>query len=123
MAIISNCGFIDIAAWHPRTNRLAIWIGDGFALGERQIHHPNPLIPGLRVFRSPKGWLQSGRCGIVIVRADFAADVLALVPVLVAEDEQHQRDLQEVFPVGRGPEIIVAPQVPAIIETMVKVMA
>jgi hypothetical protein len=25
-------------------SRLAVWRGDGFALGERQIHHPNPMF-------------------------------------------------------------------------------
>jgi hypothetical protein len=114
--VISNAGFIDIVAWQPRTNRLAVWFGHGFALGERQIHHPNPLIPGLPVFRSPIGWLRGGRGGIVIARADFTDVVLASVPVLVAEDELHQRDLQEVFPVGGpGPKIIVSQ--PALIKT------
>jgi hypothetical protein len=109
VAIIGTGGVvIDIVAWCPRTNRLAVWLGEGFALGERQIHHPNPLIPGLPVCRSPMGWLRDGRCGIVIVRADFADVVLAAVPVLIAEDEEHQRDLQKLFPVGGpGPKIKV----------------
>jgi hypothetical protein len=107
--VISNAGFIDIVAWHPQTNRLAIWLGNGFALGERQVHHPNPLIPGLPVFRSPIGWLRGGRRGIVIVRAEFTDVVLTAVPVLIAEDELHQRDLQVVFAVGRpGPKITVS---------------
>ncbi len=117
-AVISNAGFIDIVAWQPETHRHAVWCGQGFALGERQIHHPNPLIPGLPVFRSAMGWLRGGRRGIVIVRAEFAKLVLAAVPLLVAEDKQHQRDLQEVFPLGGGgPEIIVAPPPPMIIDS------
>jgi hypothetical protein len=116
--IISNAGFIDIAAWCPRTNRLAVWLGEGFALGERQIHHPNPLSPGLHVFRSPMGWLRCGRSGIVIVRDDFTDVVLAAVPILVAEDERHQRDLQKVFPVGSpGPKIMVSQPAPIIAVT------
>jgi hypothetical protein len=111
--VISNAGFIDIVAWHPQTNRLAIWLGNGFAVGERQIHHPYPLMPGLPVFRSPIGWLRNGRRGIVMVRAKFTDVVLAAVPVLIAEDEQHQRDLQEVFPVGiHGPKIMVSQPAP-----------
>jgi hypothetical protein len=122
--VISNAGCIDIVAWNPRTNRLAVWFGHGFALGERQIHHPNPLISGLPVFRSPIGWLRGGRRGIVIARADFTSAVLASVPVLVAEDEQHQRDLQEVFPVGRDrPKIIVSQPAPIKTETEDRVMA
>jgi hypothetical protein len=122
--VISNAGFIDIAAWNPRTDRLAVWFGHGFALGERQIHHPNPLMPGLPVFRSPMSWLRGGRSGIVIVRKDFTKVVLKSVPLLVAEDHQHQRDLQLIFPLGGGgPEIIVAPPAPIITETKDEVMA
>jgi hypothetical protein len=122
--VFNNIGFLDIVAWHPQTNRLAAWFGHGFALGEHQIHHPNPLIPGLPVFRSPIGWLRGGRRGIVIVRAGFTDVLLASVPVLVAEDEQHQRDLQEVFPVGRDrPTIIVSQPAPIKTETEDEVMA
>jgi hypothetical protein len=122
--IISNTGFLDIAAWHPGSNRLAVWFGHGFALGERQIHYPNPLIAGLPVFRSPMNWLRGGRRGIVIVRDDFTRVVVKSVPLLVAEDDQHQRDLRKIFPAGcRGPEIIVGRPAPTIIETKVEVMA
>jgi hypothetical protein len=106
MAVISNTGMIDIAAWQPATNRLALWCGEGFALGERQIHHPNPLVQGLHVFRDPLGWLRASRCGIVIIRREFARSVLADVPVLVAEDEQHRNELQKVFEFA-GPLIVL----------------
>jgi hypothetical protein len=122
--VISNAGFLDIAAWHPQRNRLAVWFGHGFALGERQIHHPNPLIHGLSVFRSPIDWLRGGRSGIVIVREDFTKVVLESVPLLVAEDHQHERDLRRIFPAGRrGPEIMVAQPEPIIAETTAEVMA
>lgn len=104
--VLSNVGMIDIAAWQPATNRLAVWLGEGFALGERQIHHPNPLVTGLNVFRSPLGWLRAGRCGIVILRPHFARSVLADVPILVADDSQHRKELQELFGL-LGPEIVV----------------
>ncbi|MBR1197808.1 hypothetical protein JQ574_17570 [Bradyrhizobium sp. AUGA SZCCT0158] len=110
-AVISNAGFIDIVAWHPTTDRLATWFGHAFALGERQVHHPNPLFSGLPVFRSPIGWLRNGRRGIVIVRDNFARTVLARVPLLIAEDEEHQRDLEKVLPVNPGPRIIVSQKV------------
>jgi hypothetical protein len=122
--VFSNTGFLDIVAWDPRTNRLAPWFGLGFSLGERQIHHPYPLHPGLPVFRSPIGWLRAGRRGIVIVRAEFTGVVLATVTLLLAEDEQHQRDLQKIFPPGcRGPEIKLAPPAPSTIETKVEPVA
>lgn len=106
MLVISNGGPIDIAAWSPVGNRLAVRYGYGFALGERQIHHPYPLIAGLPVFRSPVGWLRAGRCGIVILLPQFARAVLADVPVLVAEDEQHREELQQLFAFA-GPQIVV----------------
>ncbi|UQD98211.1 hypothetical protein [Bradyrhizobium japonicum] len=106
IVVFSNAGMIDIAAWQPETERLAVWRGDGFALGERQIHHPNPLAAGLQVFRSPLDWLRADRRGIVLVRDQFARAVLADVPVLVAEDEHHRKKLQELF-LFSGPQIIV----------------
>jgi hypothetical protein len=104
--VLSNAGMIDIAAWQPETKRLAVWCGEGFALGERQIQHPNPMAGGLHVFRSPIGWLRAGRCGIVVLRPRFARSVLADVPVLVAEDEQHRKELQQLFQFA-GPQIVV----------------
>jgi hypothetical protein len=104
--VYSNAGMIDIAAWQPETKRLAVWCGEGFALGERQIHHPNPLVQGLRVFRTPIGWLRAGRSGIVIVRSKFARSALADVAKLVAEDEQHREELQKLFGLV-GPEIVI----------------
>jgi len=107
IVVISNAGMIDIAAWQPETKRLAVWCGEGFALGERQVHHTNPMAGGLYVFRSPIAWLRAGRCGIVIVQDQFARTVLADVPVLVAEDEPHRKELQELFEFT-GPRITVA---------------
>ncbi|MDI2073042.1 hypothetical protein [Bradyrhizobium sp. Mp27] len=104
--VFSNAGMIDIAAWQPATQRLALWCGEGFALGERQIQHPNPLVDGLRVFRSPIEWLRAGRCGIVILQPGFARSALADVPILVAEDELHQKELQGYFALT-GPQITV----------------
>ncbi|MEY9189156.1 hypothetical protein [Bradyrhizobium ottawaense] len=106
IVVFSNAGMIDVAAWQPETERLAVWRGDGFALGERQIHLPNPLAGGLHVFRSPIDWLRASRRGIVIVQPQFARAVLADVPVLVAEDEQHRKELQELF-LFSGPQIIL----------------
>jgi hypothetical protein len=104
MVIISNAGMIDIAAWHPQTNRLALWFGKGFALGERQIHHPNLLVHGLHVFRTPIGWLRAGRCGIVIVRSSLARAILGDVPLLIAEDELHRTELQNLMGLA-GPDV------------------
>jgi hypothetical protein len=104
MAVFSNAGMIDIAAWQPETNRLAMWCGEGFALGERQIHHPNPLVRGLHIFRTPIGWLRAGRCGIVIVRSSLASAILGDVPLLIAEDELHRTELQNLVGLA-GPDV------------------
>jgi hypothetical protein len=104
MGIISNAGMIDIAAWDPVAKRIGLWTDEGFALGERQIHHPNPLVRGLHVFRDPVGWLRAGRCGIVIIRSGFARAVLGDVPLLIAEDEQHRAELQDLLGMT-GPQI------------------
>jgi hypothetical protein len=106
MAIISNAGMIDIAAWDPVAKRISLWTGEGFALGERQIHHPNPLVRGLHVFGDPVGWLRAGRCGIVIIRTGFARAVLGDVPLLIAENEQHRAELQDLLGMT-GPQIEV----------------
>lgn len=98
LAVLSDDGFVDIVAWHPRTGRQAIWLGNGFALGERQINYPDPQAKGLLIHRSPMSWLRAGRSGIVILRDDFAAQLLARVPILIAEDSVHQRELQAFFP-------------------------
>jgi hypothetical protein len=100
LAVVSDDGLVDIVAWQPQTGSQALWLGSGFALGERQINHPNPRTNGLLVHRSPMGWLRAGRSGIVILRDDFAPQLLARVPILVAEDTAHQRELQAFFPHG-----------------------
>jgi hypothetical protein len=105
--VFGNAGMIDIAAWHPKTDRLAVWCGEGFALGEGQIHHPIPLARGLPVFRSPIGWLRAKRCGIVIIRRNCAREILGDVPLLIAEDEQHRSELQDLLGMA-GPDVEVS---------------
>jgi hypothetical protein len=102
--VFGNAGMIDIAAWHPKTDRLAVWCGEGFALGEGQIRHPIPLAQGLPVFRTPIGWLRARRCGIVISRRSLAREILGDVPLLIAEDEQHRSELKELLGLA-GPDV------------------
>lgn len=100
-AVLGTTSFVDIAAWSPATNRVAVWCGAGFALGERQMLLPHPATTGLVVHRTPIGWLRAGRRGIVIVRPAFASTILSAVPALHAEDEEHARELRSI--VGTGP--------------------
>lgn len=108
LAVISDIGFVDIVAWHPASGRQALWKGHGFALGERQINNPDPAKKGLAVYRSPMDWLRAGRSGIVIFRNDHTCQLLAHLPVLFAEDTEHQLELQKIFPPDQGgPEILL----------------
>ena len=105
MVVFGSADMIDVAAWHPQTNRLAVWFGEGFALGEGQIYRPIPPA-GLPVFRTPIGWLRAKRCGIVIIRKSYAREILGEVPLLIAEDEQHRSELKNLLGVA-GPDIKV----------------
>lgn len=108
IAVISDVGFIDIVAWDPATGRQSLWKGHGFALGERQINNPDPSKVGLSIYRSPMDWLRQGRSGIVIFRREFARKLLSHLPILLAEDNDHQDELQQIFVRGRGyPSILL----------------
>ncbi len=105
IGVLNYNGFMDIVAWHPQTGRQAIWLGNGFALGECQLNDPIPS-DGLKIHRCPMGWLRAGCRGIVIMREDFARQLLGHVPLLVAEDVAHLRELQALFPDEHaGPQI------------------
>jgi hypothetical protein len=109
MGVMSLDGLIDVMAWHPSTERQAMWTGHGFALSEYKIgDHVGPGSAGLAVFRSPMSWLCAGCKGIVIVRKTLAHSALANVPVLIAEDESHGVELRQIFTAGgAAPSILV----------------
>ncbi len=107
LVVIGVSGFLDVAAWAPATNKLAVWSGDGFALGESQIRRALPAA-GLAIHRTPLGWLRAGRRGIVIVRRQFAPQILGSLPALVAEDEQHATDLRSLFAGTAVPNITIS---------------
>jgi hypothetical protein len=107
MGVIGEIGLIDVLAWHPSSGRLATWLGLGFGLGEAEInHHVDNDSAGLAVFRTPLNWLRAGCEGIVIVHKAFANIALANVRRLIAEDENHRKELLGMFPFG-GPRILV----------------
>ena len=65
-AVISNTGMIDIAAWQPETNRMAVWCGEGFALRRRWNYAPRS-ITGVRshpAARISAAW-RSSSCAIM----------------------------------------------------------
>lgn len=81
-AVIGDYGIVDVVARHPTGDRLATWLGTGFALSERQINNPIPGVFGLRVFRSPMDWLRAGRQGIVILQRVLRATGARKCPVV-----------------------------------------
>jgi len=78
--LVEDCGeVIDIAAWQPRTGKLATWLGAGFAIGQEAIFNTATYFADgvLRVHETPLQWLKAEREGIVIVRPDLGYAYLA----------------------------------------------
>lgn len=104
-------GPIDIAAWHPEREALAVWRGVGFALNERAIsnhENQNSDAGGLAVFNSPWSWLRGACQGIVIIRKNVAGRLLRNVRALIAEDEQHRPELSAMCSAyDDGPRILL----------------
>lgn len=88
---IEDGEIVDIAAWAPRSGRLAPWRGIAFGLGIDDALNPATYWSGgaLHVHRSPLSWLQEGRVGLVILRPEMAHVYLAGVPALSFDDQRH----------------------------------
>ena len=99
---VIECGgeIIDLAAWAPRTSKIGTRLGIGGCLGQGQIGRDGMGThgPALPVWRTPIGWLQHDRVGIVIVDPLPAAHALA-GKVLQAEDDVHAAELGKVLQV------------------------
>lgn len=87
---------IDIAAWQPRTGRIATWLNAGFAIGQEQIFNPATYFDdgALYVHETPLQWLLAERNGIVIVRPDLAHAYLANCRRLACSVVAHARRLK-----------------------------
>ena len=93
---------IDIAACSAQ---FGTWLGRGFALGQEQIHAAHSYaFGGLRVHRTPLGWLKAERKGIVILQPKLAYAYLAHVAHLEAEDDDHAAELRRIVSPPR-PEV------------------
>jgi len=86
---------LDIAAWTPRSGKLATWLGRVCVLGENEILQPCLGAP-LQVYREPLAWLKADRHGVVVVNAKRAADVLSGIS-LQAEDASHAMELRRLL--------------------------
>jgi hypothetical protein len=87
---------IDVAAWSPANDRLATWLGCAWALDQYRALTPRISDHGaLPIFKSPLGWLRSGRSGIVILDPEKAKWQIAYArPMLLAEDVAHGQALR-----------------------------
>jgi len=104
IGVLGGGGLIDLCAWQLEVDRTALWLGAGFALGERQIDPPH--FEPLSIWRSPLKWLRVGRRGIVVLRSELAWSHLADVPLL-AESIEHGRKLRGLLVPRLKPAIFV----------------
>jgi hypothetical protein len=88
---------IDIAAWEPRSGRVALLLNRAFALGEEQIWQPNLNREPLPIWRSPFGWLRAGRRGLVLLRPAAAPFYFRDIPSAAAEDLAHGELLERIL--------------------------
>ena len=65
---------VDIAAWAPRSGRIASYYGSAFAINEPAIFNPVTYMcdGALHVHETPLEWLREGRTGIVIIEPENA---------------------------------------------------
>ena len=97
---------IDVVAWHPRTGRLATWLGRVGLLGA---DYPCPATKTdpLCVFPSPTEWLASGRRGVVIVDERLARPELLDAGTIQAFDIEHGTKLKAMLERVTLPGIVV----------------
>ncbi|GLS23527.1 hypothetical protein GCM10007874_65480 [Labrys miyagiensis] len=96
----------DMLAWNPRSDARYRWLGRAALLGAQNVTEPRYLGATLPVWRTPLGWLKSGRRGVVILDAVKAAGHLADCGSLGAEDAAHARDLARLL-ARPAPRILV----------------
>jgi hypothetical protein len=88
----------DVVAWAPQLSKLTTWLGRAWALGEEKINDPRLTDHGaLPVHRTPVCWLKARREGICLVRPQAAAHWLCDAGPLLAEDEAHGEELDQIL--------------------------
>lgn len=97
---------LDVVAWHPRTARVATWLG---AIGLLGLDRPcaatvdDPLI----VFPEPASWLAARRGGVVVVSERLARGDLLAAGSIQAADVAHGEALETMLRKVRLPRILV----------------
>lgn len=97
---------IDVAAWHPRTGRIATWLGRTGLLG---LDYPCPATADdpLVVYSDPRAWLADERRGVVIVDERLARPELLDAGSIQAADIAHGNKLKAMLERVRLPRIVV----------------
>lgn len=103
-------GVVDLVAWHPRTGRLASWLGRAGLLGGATVEADPAPLP---IHTSPLGWLASYRTGVVVVHEGRAGRrLLDAGRPLWAEDLTHGEALDAMLARLR-PRILVSAETEA----------
>jgi hypothetical protein len=111
IAVIDYGEIIDIAAWQPRSGRVASWLGHAFCIDQDQVSNPATFFAdgALRVHRTPLEWLRAGRDGIVILRPELSYIYLGRCHRLWVADVQFAARLRRwLQPPTPTVEIIIA---------------
>jgi hypothetical protein len=96
---------IDIAAWQPRSGRIATWLNRASMLGEDQLTAPR-LSEGLPIFETPLQWLAQRRQGVVVIDAARAAPKLRDAAPLLAANYEHGKALRAMLKL-KAPQILL----------------
>ena len=83
----------DIAAFHPRTGRVATWLGACALMGEEELYGAR-LRERLLVHPDPVSWLRAKRQGVVVVNRRHARPLLLDAGPLHCASVEHARRLQ-----------------------------
>lgn len=98
---------LDVVAWHPRSGKIATWLGRAGLLG---LEHPcactsaDPLV----VFPDPLSWLAQHRRGVVVVEERLARPELLAVGALRTHDVAHGVALRAMLQKVRLPSILIS---------------
>jgi hypothetical protein len=104
---------VDIVAWHPRTQRIARWLGAVALLGEDQVNGARlDQERALPVHETPIDWLVAGRSGVVIVDPRRAAFILRRAEPLRVANAAFGKRLATLLHIA--PPRIFAPSVAAL---------
>lgn len=102
---------LDVIAWHVETGTVASWLGLCPVLGLADARFgPRLSTEGtLPVHRTPLGWLQAERRGLVIVDRS-QADLLNGLGPFACEDDAHGREMHALLTRPRPAPHIVVPR-------------